>query len=137
MIHMHVCRGLDVSNFLDSKARAHLPESNILESIQTRVPNQDLVLPTRVYKDKKRKSGTYTRTCHRGWIEKFQFVTYSHLRQGLFCLACVLIPVGTAHSGGRRARIPIEEPHTNWKDTLADIRVHCDLSYHTDSMVKM
>ena len=51
---MHVCRGLDVSNFLDSKARAHLPESNILELIQTRVPNQDLVLPTRVYKDKKR-----------------------------------------------------------------------------------
>ena len=50
----HVCRGLDISNFLDSKARARLLDSTILELIQTRVPHQDLALPTRVYKEKKR-----------------------------------------------------------------------------------
>ena len=109
----------------------------LLQFIRSRIPPSTLQLPALKYNDSKRKCGIYTRRCNRAWFEAFDFLTYSEEREGLFCLPCILFPSRTWHTGASRAKILIEEPLTNWKDALADLRAHGSLHYHLDSKAKM
>ena len=128
----------DIADFVNRQCSENPPSHHMLMAlIKSRAPPPSLPLPSRQYKDAKRKSGVYTRTCNRAWFDAFDFISFSKRRQGLFCLPCVLFPASAAHTGAKRAKILLEEPMTNWKDALSDLRSHGSLSYHLDAAAKM
>ena len=71
--------------------------------------------------------------CCRGWLNTFDFSSYSEKYDGLYCLACMLFP-DTSH---RRPRKLILEPYRNWKDAIADLKVHGACDYHNTSMARL
>ena len=102
--------------------------------IEQRMPEKSYKYPAKIYKDKKRKDGTYQRFCNSSWLEEFDFLAYSKEQDGLYCLACVLFP--TPGQAGRAQRL-IDQPYSNWKDARQHSSQHHSLDYHQKSYAKM
>jgi hypothetical protein len=117
----------DISNFVHHK---YIPNETKENIILSRQPNKAYQFPPKIYKDSKRKGGTYKRFCKLEWLEKFPFLAYSQHKDGLYCLACVLFP---CEGQAGRAKLLIETPFRNWKDVLTDITKHRDTDYHSKS----
>ena len=73
----------------------------------------------KTYKDKRNKSGEIKLHC-------------KHSTDGLFCAACVLL-LTPAHLDSR-ANSLITQSYCNWKHIKEDMKNHCPLQYHKDSM---
>ena len=96
-------------------------------------PHESFSSPSKMYKDKMRKSSIINRHCNRDWLNKFEFISYSKKEDALFCLACVLFP---DHSL-RRPKKLITEGYQNWKDALSDLKKHASCEYHMNSNTKL
>lgn len=120
---------LDISSYLLS-CKSDLTKFQL---INTRIPQKHYIFPTRQFKDKRRKSGFAKRSCCNEWFEKYSFLSYSCLQDGIYCLACVLFP----DSSHRRPKKLISEPYINWKDAVADLNNHSTSDYHQDAMTKL
>lgn len=94
--------------------------------IKERIPEKSFKFPGKEYKDRKRKDGTYTRYCNREWLTEFSFLSYSKVKDGLYCLSCVLFLTG---SSTQHAHLLISTPYRNWKDARADMLKHSALQY--------
>ena len=58
--------------------------------IENRMPPVGNHFPTTHYKDKKRKSGYSARHCKKKWLEKYYFMCFSPMNNGIYFLACTL-----------------------------------------------
>lgn len=103
--------------------------------IKDRRPPASFTFPTKDYPDKKKKSGVRKRSCQHKWFSQFDFISYSTKENGLYCLACLLFAVENTTSG--RAKLLIEKPYKNWKDSIADLKKHSVCDYHMTSATKM
>ena len=124
-------KSLDISNYFNST----LTDKQKDHFIKVRVPEHLYKFPSREYKDKRAKSGTQRRYCLHEYFTTFDFIIYSKLQDGLYCLACMFFP--TKPEKGMRAKLLIETPYRNWKDCRSDLSNHATLQYHTISMTKM
>ena len=61
--------------------------------IENRMPPVGNHFPTTHYKDKRRKSGYSARHCKRKWLEKYYFMCFSPMNNGIYFLACTLFLV--------------------------------------------
>ena len=98
--------------------------------IKERIPEKSFKFPGKEYKDRKRKDGTYMRYCNREWLTEFSFLSYSKVKDGLYCLSCVLFLTG---SSTQHAHLLISAPYRNWKDARADMLKHSTLQYHMNA----
>jgi hypothetical protein len=55
--------------------------------ISDRIPESIFQFPFKVYKDNRCKSGFFKRSCCKVWFTKFDFISYSKFKDGLYCLA--------------------------------------------------
>ena len=101
--------------------------------IQTRVPEQSFQFPPKQYKDKRSSTGFFQRFCNRQWFQTFDFISYSRIDDGLYCVACVLFPDRSHH----RSSYLISEPYRNWKDAMQDFKSHAVCEYHINSAAKL
>ena len=99
--------------------------------IENRMPRKDFPFPGKLYEDKRKPSGKMARNCCHEWFKIFEFIAYSEVEDGLFCLPCVLFPMA-AHQG-KRAQTLITAPYRNLKNAKADLQKHSTLEYHQDS----
>ena len=90
---------LDIADFA-ADSLAVTPDAVKWRLINERRPLEYEKLPTRTYKDSKRKSGVYQRNCNREWFDVFPFLSYSRRASGCtawhvssFQLVVRLIPV--------------------------------------------
>ena len=127
---------LDIADFVSASSLS-VPDQGKYRVIKERKPSLHESIPSKSYKDCKRKSGTYQRRCNREWFEIFDFLAYSSSTQGLFCLACVLFPTSSAHQGASRAQYLVTKPYQNWKDGKADLMAHTHLHYHQGAEAKL
>ena len=76
-----------------------------------REPEATFQFPSKLFCDKRRASGSIKRHWCREWFRNFDFLSYSKIDDGLYCLVCRLFP-DTSH---RRPTKLISEPYNNWK----------------------
>lgn len=112
---------IDIGNFYDISS---VPDKVKYKLICVRIPESNVQFPTKYYKDIRCKSGYFKRSCCREWFAKYEFISYSKFKDGLYCLACIIFP----DTSGRRPKKLITEPYQNWKDATTDLKNHasCD-----------
>lgn len=125
------CSATDISRYLNNSDL--LTDEIKYSLIQNRKPVADFTFPSRIYKDKRRRSGIIHRRCTMQLFDTFDFITYSESKDGLFCLGCVLFP----NMSHRRPKKLITEPYFNWKDAREDLKQHNVFEYHVSSMAQL
>lgn len=101
--------------------------------ICNRMPESTFKFPSKLYKDSRCKSGSFKRSCCREWFTKFEFISYSKDKDGIYCLACKFFP----DTSGRRPRKLVSEPYQNWKDAITDLKRHASSETHLNSIVRL
>lgn len=124
---------LDICNNLNYK---ELDDNTKCQLIYERMPEISFKFPPKEYSDKRKKGGILRRYCNREWLVAYPFLVYSKIKDGLFCLCCVIFPTSCQRGAGR-AKLLISTPYQNWKDALSDIKQHAVLQYHMQSMAMM
>lgn len=124
----------DISNYISSGKNFSTCADEVKHHlIRNRIPQENFKFPSRIYKDKRKKTGVIKRFCSREWFHIFDFISYSQGNDGVYCLACVLFP-DTSH---RRPKKLITEPYRDWKDAINDFKCHAVCAYHVDSMARL
>ncbi|CAC5396466.1 unnamed protein product [Mytilus coruscus] len=72
--------------------------------ICNRMSEPTFKFPSKLYKDSRCKSGSFKRSCCREWFTKFEFISYSKEKDGIYCLAYKFFP---DTSGRRRRKLTI------------------------------
>ena len=98
-----------------------------------REPEATFQFPSKLFCDKRRASRSIKRHCCREWFRIFDFLSYSKIDDGLYCLGCRLFP-DTSH---RRPTKLISEPYNNWKKAVDHLKSHATTDYHQGSLVKL
>ncbi|CAG2254819.1 unnamed protein product [Mytilus edulis] len=101
--------------------------------ICNRMPESTFKFPSKLYKDSRCKSGSFKRSCCREWFTKFEFISYSKDKDGIYCLACKFFP----DTSGRRPRKLVSEPYQNWKDAITDLKRHASSETHLNSIIRL
>ena len=127
---------IDIADFV-ADSLAVIPDAVKWRLINERRPLEYEKIPTRTYKDSKRKSSVYHRNCNREWFDMFTFLSYSKRASGLYCLACVLFPAIGSHQGASRANLLVKKPYQNWKDGKVDLTAHASVHYHQLSKARL
>ena len=100
--------------------------------IKNRATKKSFEFPGKTYKEKRKKSVEIRPHCKYSWLSECNFICYSKSNDGLFFAACVLFLMAV-HWGSRASSL-ITQPYHNWKDIKKDVKNHCTLQYHKDSM---
>ena len=98
-----------------------------------REPEATFQFPSKLFCDKRRASGSIKRHWCREWFRNFDFLSYSKIDNGLYCLVCRLFP-DTSH---RRPTKLISEPYNNWKKTVDHLKSHATTDYQQESLAKL
>lgn len=96
---------------------------------KTWTPNKKYVFP--VTKDK----NGHSRSFRIEWIDKYNWLAYSHLSKGAFCKVCVLFGPKVGGIGGQRLGILKETPLIKYKDALYDLKKHSEREYHKTTIL--
>lgn len=80
------CSATDISRYLNNSDL--LTDEIKYSLIHNRKPVTDFTFPSRIYKDKRRRSGIIHRQCTMQFFDTFDFISYSESKDGLFCLGC-------------------------------------------------
>lgn len=97
---------------------------------KTWTPNKNYVFP--VTKDK----NGHSRSFRIEWIDKYNWLAYSHLSKGAFCKVCVLFGPKVGGIGGQRLGILKETPLIKYKDALYDLKKHSEREYHKTAILR-
>ncbi|XP_050066479.1 zinc finger MYM-type protein 1-like [Aphis gossypii] len=97
---------------------------------KTWTPNKKYVFP--VTKDK----NGHSRSFRIEWINKYNWLAYSHLSKGAFCKVCVLFGPKVGGIGGQRLGILKETPLIKYKDALYDLKKHAEREYHKTAILR-
>ena len=122
----------DIARYLNNQPELLTDETKFLP-ITNRIPHENFIFPSRMYKDKQRQSGVIHRRCIIELFNTCDLITYSASKNALFCLGCLLFP-NTSH---RRQKKLISEPYFNWKDARDDMKPHSVCDYHLSSMAQL
>ena len=126
----------DISQYASYPSRvSELTDDVKYSIILERKPDSSYKYPAKEFNDTRRKSGVSLRSCQPAWIDKYDFLGYSKCKDGLYCIACILFPTQTGQSGNAHAMV--ETPYSNWKNCIATVEKHSDLTYHKRSEAKM
>ncbi|VDI71742.1 Hypothetical predicted protein [Mytilus galloprovincialis] len=102
--------------------------------ICNRMPESTFKFQSKLYnKDSRCKSGSFKRSCCREWFTKFEFISYSKDKDGIYCLACKFFP----DTSSRRPRKLVSEPYQNWKDAITDLKRHASSETHLNSIIRL
>ena len=101
--------------------------------IKSRKPPDSFKFPSKQYKDKRKATGEMKRYCQHEWFRMFDFIAYSKVEDGIYCLACRLFP----DSSHRRSKKFTSEPYRNWKDAIVDLKSHAVTEYHLASAERL
>ncbi|CAC5365224.1 unnamed protein product [Mytilus coruscus] len=101
--------------------------------ICNRMPESTFKFASKLYKDSRCKSGSYKRSYFREWFTKFEFLSYSKDKDGLYCLVPKFFP----DTSGRRPRKLVSEPYQNWKDAITDLKRHASSETHLNSIIRL
>lgn len=89
------------------------------------VPDASLVFPTRNFGKRKLRFRSE-------WIEIWEWLTYSSVRNGVFCKYCVIFSSGTAGKGSHQTLGSfVSKSFHNWKDATERFREHAAAKYHS------
>ena len=91
--------------------------------------------PTTNVPEKKNSSGFSLRKCSYALFEKYPFLGYSKVQDGVYCVPCKLWYTTPQH--GTEASYLIVEPFRDWKKVHSKMRSHSSTAYHKDSVHKM
>ena len=106
-----------------------------IKIIENRMPPVRYRFPTTHYKDKRRKSGYSARHCKRVWLEKYDLLCYSQMKDGIYCLACILFLAEMKYY--KDDSIFVRAPCRDWKYFLEYWQLHEQCQYHQNSKDKM
>lgn len=73
------------------------------------------------------------------WLQRWNWLAYSDLENGVFCKYCVLFY--KKEGAGKGMHSPpksfVHQPFVNWKDAIEYFKIHESNEYHKFSMVKV
>lgn len=81
--------------------------------------------------------GKFKRTFQLKWLNTFNWLAYSKLKEGVFCKYCVLFLNQTNVGKGSHVVLGklVTKPHIKLKDALESFKNHNNLNYHKISML--
>ena len=97
---------------------------------KTWTPNKNYIFP--LTKDK----NGHSRSFRIEWIDKYNWLAYSHLSKGAFCKVCVLFGPKVSGIGEQKLGILKETPLIKYKDALYDLKKHCEREYHKTATLR-
>ncbi|XP_042146012.1 52 kDa repressor of the inhibitor of the protein kinase-like [Ixodes scapularis] len=72
------------------------------------------------------------------WLQRWPWLTYSHVRSAVFCRSCVLLGQGTLGKGDHvKPGALITAPFTNWKKAIEVFSAHQTSKHHMDAQVSV
>lgn len=78
----------------------------------------------------------HSRSFRTEWLDKYNWLTYSSIKEGVFCKICVLFGPKVGGYGGQKLGILKEIPMVKFKDALHDFKKHSQREYHKTAVVQ-
>ena len=127
---------VDIATYASDPVRvASLTDEVKYTLISQRKPESSFKYPKTKFTDTRRKEGASFRGCNSEWLDKYEFLSYSKSKDGLYCLSCVLFATQSGQSGN--AQSMVETPYSSWKYCLRSVAKHSNLMYHKRNAAKM
>lgn len=70
------------------------------------------------------------------WLDKYQWLAYSHKRKEAFCKVCVLFEPKVGGVGGQKLGVLKETSLIKYNDALNDFKKHSEREYHKTAIVQ-
>lgn len=125
-----ICNINDIGNFVRRETSDVLEDDQKYRLIKNVwVPDSDYKFPA---------SGKRNLRFQINWINKFNWLAYSELLNGTFCIYCGFFCNNSVGKGlSIKTGQLVTEPFTNYKKALESYRNHRELSYHKKSVIDL